>query len=79
MCHFIRNIEKKINQLIRSAERKHFHYVLLEHKSNLKKSWQVIITVINKRKYTPVNTKFNVNGATTNDGNVIANKFNTFL
>ena len=34
---------------------------------------------INKRKYTPVNTKFKVNGATTNDGNVIANKFNTFF
>ena len=28
-------------------------------------------------KYTPVNTKFKVNGATTNDGNVIANKFNS--
>ena len=32
----------KLNQLIRSAERKHFHDILLEHKSNLKKSWQVI-------------------------------------
>ena len=69
----------KLNQLIRSAERKHFHDVLLEHKSNLKKSWQVIKTVINKRKYTPVNTKFKVNGATTNDGNVIANRFNSFF
>ena len=69
----------KLNQLIRSAERKHFHDVLLEHKSNLKKSWQVIKTVINKKKYTPVNTKFKVNGATTNNGNVIPNKFNSFF
>ena len=44
-----------------------------------KKSWQVIKKVINKRKYTPVNTKFKVNGATTNDGNVITNKFNTIF
>ena len=36
-------------------------------------------TVINKRKYTSNNTKFKVNGATTNDENVIANKFNTFF
>ena len=37
-----------LSQLIWSAERKHFHDVLLEHKSNLKKSWQVIKT--NKQK-----------------------------
>ena len=29
--------------------------------------------------YTPVGTKFKVNGATTNDGNVIPNKFNSFF
>ena len=55
------------------------HRVLLEYKSNLKNSWQVIKTVINKRKYTPVNTKFQVNGATTNDVNIIAKKINTFF
>ena len=76
---FYKKYRNKLNQLIRSAERKHFHDILLEHKSNLKKSWQVIKAVINKRKYTPVNTKFKVNGATTNDGNVIANKFNSFF
>ena len=76
---YYKKYRNKLNQLIRSAERKHFHDVLLEHKSNLKKSWQVIKSVINKRKCTPVNTKFEVNGATTNDGNVIANKFNSFF
>ena len=38
----------------------------------------MIKTVINKRKYNPVNTEFKVNRATTNNGNVIAKKFNTF-
>ena len=76
---FYKKYRNKLNQLIRSAERKHFHDILLEHKSDLKKSWQVIKTVINKRKYTPINTKFKVNDATTNDGNVIANKFNKFF
>ena len=76
---FYKKYRNKLNQLIRSAERKHFHDILLEHKSNLKKSWQVIKAVINKRKYTPINTKFKVNDATTNDGNVIANKFNKFF
>ena len=76
---FYKKYRNKLNQLIPTAERKHFHDILLEHKSNLKKSWQVIKAVINKRKYTPVNSKYKVNGTTTNDGNVIANKFNTFF
>ena len=73
---FYNKYRNKLNQLIRSAERKHFHDILLEHKSDLKKSWQVIKAVINKRKYITINTKFKTNDATTNDGNVVANKFN---
>ena len=76
---FYKKYRNKLNQLTRSAERKHFHDILLEHKSDLKKSWQVIKAIINKRKYTPINTKFKVNDATTNDVNVIANKFNKFF
>ena len=33
---FYKKYRNKLNQLIRSAERKHFHDILLEHKSNLK-------------------------------------------
>ena len=76
--YFYKKYENKLNQLIRSAERKHVHVILLEQVEP-KKSWQVIKAVINKRKYTPVNNIFKVNGATTNDGNVITNKFNSFF
>ena len=48
---FYKKYRNKLNPLIRTTERKHFHDILLEHKSNLKKSWQVIKAVINKRKY----------------------------
>ena len=50
VIHFkkYRNI---LNQLIRSTERKHYHDLLVEHKSNTIKSWQIIKSVINKRKY----------------------------
>ena len=50
----------KLNQLIRSAERKHYHNMLIEHKSNIKKSWQIIKSVINKRKYKWPAKKFKV-------------------
>ena len=45
----------------------------------MKKSWQVIKTVINKRKYNPINTKFKCNDKITEDGQVISDKFNNFF
>ena len=48
----------KFHHLLRSAERKYYHDLLIEHKNNLKKSWKVIKSVINKRNYSPSSTKF---------------------
>ena len=36
---------------------------LYEHKSNVKMSWQILKTVINKKKSSPVCTKFKCNDA----------------
>ena len=69
----------KLNHIMRTAERKHYLDLLIEHKSNLKKSWQILKRVINKRKYTPVCTKFQTNGKVVSDGHEISNKFNRFL
>ena len=49
---------KKLNHILRMAERKYYLDLLSEHKSNVKKSWQVIETVISKKKYKPINTRF---------------------
>ena len=51
----------------------------MQHKDNIKKSWQVIKSIINKRKYCPVNLKFKYNGDVISDGKTVANKFNTFF
>ena len=40
----------KLHHLLRAAERQYYQDLLTEHKSNLKKSWQVIKMIINKRK-----------------------------
>ena len=45
----------------------------------MKKSWNVIKMVINKRKYRQCCTKFVSNGKTVEYGKVIANKFNDFF
>ena len=69
----------KLHHLLRSAERKYYHDLLIEHKNNLKKSWKVIKSVINKRKYSPSSTKFKYNGNIIDDGSEISNRFNKFF
>ena len=76
---YYKKYRNKLNQLIRSAERKHYHDLLIEHKSNIKKSWQIIKSVIKKRKYKLPAKKFHSNGIIVDDGNVISNKFNNFF
>ena len=58
----------KLNHILRSAERKYYQDLLIEHKTNVKKSWQIIKGIINKRKYRLNNTKFKHNGAIIKDG-----------
>ena len=69
----------KLHHILKAAERQHYQDLLMVHKSNLKKSWQVIKMIINKRKCSPTCSKFNYNGSVIEDGNIIANKFNDFF
>ena len=78
-CEQYRIYRNKSNHIMRTAERKHYLDLLNEHKSNLNKSWQILKMVINKRKCTPVCTKFQTNGKVVSDGHEISNKFNTFF
>ena len=69
----------KLNHLIRKAERKYHQDILLENKSNLKKSWQILKGIMNKRKYRSAVQEFDSNRTIIKDGEQIANKFNKFL
>ena len=64
---------------MRSVERQYYHDVLIEHKSNLKKSSKIIKSVINKWKYNPSNSKFKYNGKAIDDPFEISNRFNFFV
>ena len=74
-----RMYRNKLNHLIRKAERKYYQDMLLENKSNLKKSWQILKGIINKRKYRSAVQEFDSNGTIIKDGEQIANKFNKFF
>ena len=78
-CEKYKAYRNKLNHLLRSAERKHYQDLLNEHRCNIKKSWQIIKTVINKRKHNAVCTKFKCNDITITDGKDIANRFNNFF
>ena len=69
----------KLHHLIKSAERKYYQELLLKHKSNVKKSWNIIKMVINKRKQRQICNKFIYNEKIIEDENLIANKFNDFF
>ena len=76
---FYKHYRNKLNHTLRITEKRYYQDLLTEHQSNVKKSWQVIKTIINKRKYKPINTKFKSNETITEDGQVISNKFNKFF
>ena len=69
----------RLHHLLRTAERQYYQDLIMQHKDNIKKSWQVIKSIINKRKYCPVNLKFKYNGDVISDGKTVANKFNKFF
>ena len=74
-----RMYRNKLNHILRSAERKYYQDLLIEHKTTVKKSWQTIKGIINKRKYRLNNTKLKHNGAIIEDGKLVADKFNKYF
>ena len=75
-CKIYRN---KLNHMMRTAERKHYQDLIIQHKSHAKKSWQMIKMIINKRKYTAANSKFKDKDSVIEDGKLIYDRFNNFL
>ena len=69
----------RLNYLIRAAERQYYQDQISKHKSNLKKSWQIIKTIINKSKNRHSASEFKCNGKTITNGRQISDKFNKFL
>ena len=69
----------RLHHLLRTAERQYYQDLIMQHKDNIKKSWQVIKSIINKRKYCPVNLKFKYNGDVISDRKTVANKFDNFF
>ena len=58
------------------AEKKYHQDLFTRYKSDMKKSWNVMKSIINRNKVHIYQTKFKHNGGDILDGNDISNKFN---
>ena len=74
-----KRFRNKLNSIIAKAERDHYSKLFEEHKGNLKKSWNVLREVINKRKSESSCSRFIINENITTDKVQIANGFNSFF
>jgi hypothetical protein len=68
-----------LNTILRKAERDHYHELLIENKSNMRKSWKVMKTIINKNKKINKTPKFFIRNQMTSDNETIAEAFNSFF
>ena len=66
--------------MIKAAEKEYFSKQLEQNKSNMKRTWDIIMHVINRNKRKPIQQKFKLsNGDITSDKSIVCNHFNIFF
>ena len=73
---FRNNLKKELIK----AERGYYSDLLTKYKGNLKRTWSILKQVINKRRFSKVQTEFKLSdGSTTKDKSIISESFNDFF
>ena len=76
---FYKSYRNTLTKLLRHAERKHYHDLLEEHKSDLKASWKTLKTVINKGTKGKLPKLFRDGEKEVTNPKDIADRFNKFF
>ena len=71
--------KNKLNHIMRSTERQYYQNELKKSQNNMRKSWQILKSVINKKKATQKPGRFLINGQLVDNPKLIANAFNDFF
>ena len=71
--------KKRLQKLLNLAEKEYYHDLFEAHKGNLKKSWDIIKGIINKKQSSSNSSEFIINGQKTSDKEHIANAFNRYF
>ena len=73
-------IFKSMHQKVMQAHEKTYYNDLISHnKNNMRKTWDVIKNVINRKKQKIKCSQFLIDGCLTDDAHLIANKFNDYF
>ena len=68
-----------LTKLLRCQERSYYENLINQNKHNLRKTWHIISSVINNKKFTMKCPKFTQNGRDVTDECDIANYFNQYF
>ena len=76
--HFYKRYRNDLHTAMLKAEREHYDNLFMSYKSNMKKSWELITEIINK-KSTHRKTKFYSDNGSIIESKDVANNFNNFF
>ena len=74
-----RKYKNRLQHRMRTEEKKYNGELFEKYRGNMKKSWNLIKSIIHRGKKTKVQNKFTCNGNIINDKNIICEKFNNFF
>ena len=74
-----KNYRCNLDKLLKKQEKDFYNDLITKNKSNMKKTWDVIKTVINKKRRSTKYSEFLIDGSLTDDRDSIANKFNEYF
>ena len=75
-----KSYRNKLTKLLKCAEKKHYAELLESNKSNLKKTWSILKSIVNKKKTQKIITKFKLSDNTViTDSYNISENFNDFF
>ena len=66
----------KVNQAIRAAKQRYYHSMLSEHKSDSKKTWEIINEITSRKSDKVLVKELKVNGQSITNSNVLEDEFN---
>ena len=70
--------KNRLKYTIVSAKRMYYKNLLLENKTNLRRSWNILKEMIGRKHERPCNIEFLLDDKIVTDKNVIVNEFNDF-
>ena len=72
--------KRKLQKLMKVAEKHYFHDLLVKYSNDMKKSWGIIKQIINRNQKPHIQNRFKIgDNLITSDKNIICNRFNDFF